>query len=96
MSGFGIEMSTLTALELSIHYHRQLSGYYSQYTISEADAKRAVRIGANYLALKVFLGEPLGANDLQICVVLPYYLDSCEYMYVCYRFLTALLSSVLN
>jgi hypothetical protein len=41
-----------------------------------------VRIGANYLALKVFLGEPLGANDLQICVVLPYYLDTCEYMYV--------------
>jgi hypothetical protein len=80
-AGFGIEMSILEAIELSIQYHRQLSGLYSQYTVSEADAKRAVRLGANYLALKVFLGEPLGANDLQICVVLPYYLDTCEFMY---------------
>jgi hypothetical protein len=78
--GFRIEMSTLEAYELCVHYHRQLSSIYSRYTVSLADARRAKEIGGHYLALKTFLGDAIGANDLQICVVLPYYLETCEFM----------------
>ena len=52
----------------------------SKYTVSEAEAEKSVLLGADYLALRAFMGWPIGANELQICVVLPFLLITGKYL----------------
>ncbi len=54
--------------------------YYSKYTVTEEEAEKSVRLGADYLALRAFMGWAIGANELQICVVLPYLLITGKYL----------------
>jgi hypothetical protein len=48
--------------------------------VSEAEAEKSVQLGADYLALRAFMGWPIGTNELQICVVLPYLLITGKYL----------------
>ena len=77
---FDLEFIKLVAIELAIHYVRQLSSIYSRYYVTVEEANLAVKIGADYLALRALNGWKIGANDIQICLIMTYYLLTCPFM----------------
>ena len=52
----------------------------SKYSCTVAEARKAVEIGGHLLALRAMMGWTIGANELQICVILPHCLLESQFL----------------